>query len=74
MPWKEYDTQERAVMSFAHDDTATDQVVDDPHGTEREWWDGSPSTDRQQAGGGPTSRHTAAVTLRRRAGRGTMAS
>ncbi|WP_405660632.1 carboxylesterase family protein [Streptomyces sp. NBC_01166] len=38
--WKEYDAQERPVMTFRHNNTTSDQVVNDPRATERELWEG----------------------------------
>ncbi|MFD6281747.1 carboxylesterase/lipase family protein [Streptomyces sp. NPDC060209] len=38
--WKEYDAQERPVMTFRYNNTTSDQVVNDPRKTERELWDG----------------------------------
>lgn len=37
--WAPYDTTTRPVMTYAHDNTTTDQVVEDPRRSEREWWD-----------------------------------
>jgi para-nitrobenzyl esterase len=44
--WAAYDTTKRPVMSYAHNNNATtNQVVEDPRKSEREWWDGHPATD-----------------------------
>ncbi|QCX78679.1 Carboxylesterase [Streptomyces sp. YIM 121038] len=38
--WPAYDALNRKVMSYAHDNTAEDKVVDKPREGERAWWDG----------------------------------
>ncbi|MFD8724611.1 carboxylesterase/lipase family protein [Streptomyces sp. NPDC059629] len=42
--WAAYDTDKRPVMTYAHNNTTTHQVVEDPRKTERTWWDGHPAT------------------------------
>ncbi|MFV0131512.1 carboxylesterase/lipase family protein [Streptomyces sp. HMX112] len=45
VPWAAYDTAKRPVMTYARDNNAgTNQVVEDPRRSEREWWDGHPAT------------------------------
>ncbi|WP_329468338.1 carboxylesterase family protein [Streptomyces sp. NBC_01431] len=43
--WDAYDTTKRPVMTYARNNNATtNQVVEDPRESEREWWDGHPAT------------------------------
>ncbi|MFJ7151337.1 carboxylesterase/lipase family protein [Streptomyces sp. NPDC100445] len=45
VPWAAYDTDNRPVMAYAHDnDDTAHHVVQDPRGSERKWWDGHPAT------------------------------
>lgn len=40
-----YDTDTRQIMSYAHNNhDSAHQVVQDPRGSERKWWDGHPAT------------------------------
>jgi para-nitrobenzyl esterase len=38
--WNTYDLHQRQVMTYRHDNTTTDTVVNDPRRSERELWDG----------------------------------
>ncbi|MGW1756424.1 hypothetical protein [Streptomyces mirabilis] len=43
--WPAYDTDTRQIMSYAHNNhDSAHQVVQDPRGSERKWWDGHPAT------------------------------
>ncbi|GAA2445175.1 carboxylesterase/lipase family protein [Streptomyces macrosporus] len=43
--WASYNTSNRPVMIYAHNNSAsTNQVVEDPRKSEREWWDDHPAT------------------------------
>ncbi|MEU5116678.1 carboxylesterase family protein [Streptomyces longwoodensis] len=44
VPWAAYDTDKRPVMTYAHNNTTSHQVVEDPRQSERTWWDGHPAT------------------------------